>query len=121
MTIKIGDSLPAATLTESAGQDDGKNCPMPPTPVDIAALAAGKKIVIFGVPGAFSEGGCGEAVADFDSHQVSFRGHAVGAVLPRLFASVNHRGRTAPTKAKSDCRDEKEGLGRANQRKLSPI
>ena len=54
MTIKIGDSLPAATLTESAGQDDGKNCPMPPTPVDIAALAAGKKIVIFGVPGAFT-------------------------------------------------------------------
>ena len=54
MTIKIGDSLPAATLTESAGHDDGKNCPMPPTPVDIAALAAGKKIVIFGVPGAFT-------------------------------------------------------------------
>ena len=54
MTIKIGDSLPAATLTESAGHDDGKNCPMPPTPVDIAALAAGKKVVIFGVPGAFT-------------------------------------------------------------------
>ena len=54
MTIKIGDSLPAATLTESAGQDDAKNCPLPPTPVDIAALAAGKKIVIFGLPGAFT-------------------------------------------------------------------
>ncbi len=54
MTIKIGDSLPAATLTESAGQDEAKNCPMPPMPVDIAALAAGKKIVIFGLPGAFT-------------------------------------------------------------------
>ena len=54
MTIKIGDSLPAATLTESAGQDDAKNCPLPPMPVDIAALAAGKKIVIFGLPGAFT-------------------------------------------------------------------
>ena len=54
MTIKIGDSLPAATLTESAGQDESKNCPMPPMPVDIAALAAGKKIVIFGLPGAFT-------------------------------------------------------------------
>ena len=54
MTIKIGDNLPAATLTESAGQDEAKNCPMPPMPVDIAALAAGKKIVIFGLPGAFT-------------------------------------------------------------------
>ena len=54
MTIKIGDSLPAATLTESAGQDEAKNCPMPPMPVDIAALAAGKKLVIFGLPGAFT-------------------------------------------------------------------
>jgi glutaredoxin/glutathione-dependent peroxiredoxin len=54
MTIKIGDTLPAATLTESAGQDAAKNCPMPPMPVDIAALAAGKKIVIFGLPGAFT-------------------------------------------------------------------
>ena len=54
MTIKIGDSLPAATLTESAGHDEAKNCPMPPMPVDIAAVAAGKKIVIFGLPGAFT-------------------------------------------------------------------
>ena len=54
MTIKIGDTLPAGTLTESVGYDDGKNCPMPPQPVDIAALAAGKKIVIFGLPGAFT-------------------------------------------------------------------
>ena len=54
MTIKIGDTLPAGTLTESIGYDDGKNCPMPPGPVDIAALAAGKKIVIFGLPGAYT-------------------------------------------------------------------
>ena len=54
MTIKIGDTLPAATLTESTGQDEAKNCPLPPMPVDIAALAAGKKIVIFGLPGAFT-------------------------------------------------------------------
>ena len=33
MTIKIGDSLPAGTLVESIGYDDGKNCPMPPQPV----------------------------------------------------------------------------------------
>lgn len=54
MTIKIGDSLPAGTLFESVGQDAAKNCPMPPQPVDMAALTAGKKVVIFGLPGAFT-------------------------------------------------------------------
>jgi glutaredoxin/glutathione-dependent peroxiredoxin len=54
MTIKIGDTLPGGTLTESIGQDDAKNCPMPPQPVDMAALTAGKKVVIFGLPGAYT-------------------------------------------------------------------
>jgi glutaredoxin/glutathione-dependent peroxiredoxin len=52
--IKVGDTLPAGTLFESTGYDDGKNCPLPPQPVDIAAAAAGRKIVIFGLPGAFT-------------------------------------------------------------------
>jgi glutaredoxin/glutathione-dependent peroxiredoxin len=54
MTIKIGDTLPAGTLFESVGQDDAKNCPMPPTPVDMTAFTAGKKVVLFGLPGAFT-------------------------------------------------------------------
>jgi glutaredoxin/glutathione-dependent peroxiredoxin len=54
MAIKIGDQLPAGTLFESVGQDDAKNCPMPPQPVDMAALTAGKKVVIFGLPGAYT-------------------------------------------------------------------
>ncbi len=54
MTIKIGDTLPAGTMFESIGQDEAKNCPMPPGPVDMAALTAGKKVVIFGLPGAYT-------------------------------------------------------------------
>jgi glutaredoxin/glutathione-dependent peroxiredoxin len=54
MTIKIGDQLPGAMLTESVGYDDSKNCPMPPAPVEIGALTANKKVVIFGLPGAFT-------------------------------------------------------------------
>ncbi len=54
MTIKIGDTFPAGTLVESIGYDDSKNCPMPPAPVDMAALTAGKKVVVFGLPGAFT-------------------------------------------------------------------
>ena len=54
MTIQVGDPLPAGTLMESTGYDDGKNCPLPPQPVDIRALCAGKRVVIFGLPGAFT-------------------------------------------------------------------
>ena len=44
--IKVGDSLPAVTLTESV---DGT-----PTPVDVAQAAKGKTIALFAVPGAFT-------------------------------------------------------------------
>jgi len=46
MVIKVGDQLPAATLFE--GTPDGK--------VEVAELFAGKRAVVFGVPGAFTPG-----------------------------------------------------------------
>ena len=50
--IKIGDSLPDATLTEST--EFGEACPVAPAKVSAARAAAGKRIVIFGLPGAFT-------------------------------------------------------------------
>ena len=50
--IQIGDALPDATLTEST--EFGEACPLSPKPVGVAAAAAGKKIVIFGLPGAYT-------------------------------------------------------------------
>jgi peroxiredoxin len=50
--IQIGDSLPDATLTEST--EFGDACPMPPQKLSTAQLAAGKKVVIFGLPGAYT-------------------------------------------------------------------
>lgn len=49
MTIKVGDSLPTGTLKVMG--NDGK-----PTDLNITEIAAGKKIVIFAVPGAFTPG-----------------------------------------------------------------
>jgi peroxiredoxin len=54
MTIKVGDRLPDGKLSESAGWDDGTNCPMRPTDVSVADAVKGKKIAIFGLPGAFT-------------------------------------------------------------------
>ena len=52
MTIEIGNSLPDATLYEST--TFGEACPLSPEKVSVAAAAKGKKIVIFGLPGAYT-------------------------------------------------------------------
>ncbi|OIQ81550.1 putative peroxiredoxin [mine drainage metagenome] len=54
MTIAVGEHLPEGTLMESTEFDAANGCPMPPQKVDVLSLAKGKKIVIFGVPGAFT-------------------------------------------------------------------
>ncbi|HQR60610.1 MAG TPA: peroxiredoxin [Methylophilaceae bacterium] len=54
MTIQVGDSLPEGKLTECTEFDPANGCPLNPQPLDVAALTKGKKIVIFGVPGAFT-------------------------------------------------------------------
>jgi peroxiredoxin len=50
--IKIGERLPDATLTEST--EFGEACPLSPKPVLVAEAAKGKRIVIFGLPGAYT-------------------------------------------------------------------
>jgi peroxiredoxin len=50
--IKAGDPLPDATLTETT--EFGEACPLSPKPVGVAAAAAGKRVVIFGLPGAYT-------------------------------------------------------------------
>ena len=52
MTIKIGDQFPDATLAEST--TFGEFCPVAPANVSVAAELKGKRVVIFGVPGAFT-------------------------------------------------------------------
>jgi len=50
--VKIGDQLPDATLTEST--DFGPACPIAPTKVSVAEAARNKRIVLFGLPGAYT-------------------------------------------------------------------
>src|SRR5437016_2316405 len=52
--IQPGDRIPNATLRESKGYDPTSHCPTSPEPVEVEALTKGKKVVIFGVPGAFT-------------------------------------------------------------------
>jgi len=52
MAIEIGARVPDATLREST--EFGEACPISPTPVSVAEATRGKRIVIFGLPGAFT-------------------------------------------------------------------
>ena len=51
--IKVGDSLPAATLMEFS-EVEGGGCSLGPNPVDVSKATAGKTIALFGLPGAFT-------------------------------------------------------------------
>ena len=50
--VKIGDRVPEATLYESTAF--GEACPISPGPVSVTAASKGKKIAIFGLPGAYT-------------------------------------------------------------------
>lgn len=51
--LKVGDKLPAGTLKEYI-EVEGNGCSLGPNDFDIAKASAGKKIVIFGLPGAYT-------------------------------------------------------------------
>ena len=51
--IKVGDTLPSATLMEYS-EVEGNGCSIGPNPVDVAKASAGKTIAIFALPGAFT-------------------------------------------------------------------
>jgi peroxiredoxin len=53
MTIKIGDRLPEGTLSEFV-EVESEGCAIGPNTFNVADLAKGKKIAIFGLPGAFT-------------------------------------------------------------------
>jgi peroxiredoxin len=50
--INIGDHIPDATLYEST--EFGEACPVNPQKLSVAEATAGKRIVIFGLPGAYT-------------------------------------------------------------------
>lgn len=54
MTIKVGDRVPDGKLLESTDFDSGTHCAMPPKPVEVAQAVKGKRIVVFGLPGAYT-------------------------------------------------------------------
>ena len=53
MAIKVGDTLPAGTLSEFI-EVEGNGCTVGPNTFKVEDLSKGRKVVIFGLPGAFT-------------------------------------------------------------------
>ena len=51
--LKVGDRLPAGNLQEFI-EVEGNGCSVGPNTFDIAKSTTGKKVVIFGLPGAYT-------------------------------------------------------------------
>ncbi|MBI2311299.1 MAG: peroxiredoxin [Betaproteobacteria bacterium] len=64
MTIKVGDRLPDGTLTEFI-ETETAGCSLGPNNFKVSDLVKGKRIVIFGLPGAFTPTCSGKHVPGF--------------------------------------------------------
>ena len=53
MTIKVGDKVPAGTLSEFI-EVEGNGCSIGPNEFKVEDLVKGRKVAIFGLPGAFT-------------------------------------------------------------------
>jgi len=54
MSVKVGDQLPDGELKETTEFDSATQCAMAPKDVKVSEAVRGKKIAIFGVPGAYT-------------------------------------------------------------------
>lgn len=53
MTVRVGDRLPGGTLMEM-NEVDTPGCPVGPVSLKVEEMLKGRRIVIFGLPGAFT-------------------------------------------------------------------
>jgi peroxiredoxin len=72
MTLKVGDTLPAATFT-TFGPDG-------PRPVTTDELFKGKTVALFAVPGAFTPTCSAKHVPGFKAHAEAFRAKGVDTI-----------------------------------------
>ena len=76
--IAIGDKLPEATLWESTGF--GEACPLAPAPVSVSEASHGKRIVIFGLPGAYTPTCSAKHVPGYVQHLDELKAKGVAEV-----------------------------------------
>ncbi len=76
--IQVGDRIPDATLFETT--EFGDACPLNPQPVSVEKSLQGKKIVIFGLPGAYTPTCSAKHVPGYVEHLDALKAKGVDEV-----------------------------------------
>ena len=79
MTIQIGDALPEGTLSEFI-EVESAGCSLGPNTFSITDLTKGKKIAVFGVPGAFTPTCSAKHVPGYLQHAADFKAKGVDEI-----------------------------------------
>jgi glutaredoxin/glutathione-dependent peroxiredoxin len=77
--IKVGDTLPTATLMEFSDVE-GEGCSLGPNAVDVAKATAGKTIALFALPGAFTPTCSAKHVPGYVNHLADFKAAGVDEI-----------------------------------------
>ncbi|MDP3842425.1 MAG: peroxiredoxin [Oxalobacteraceae bacterium] len=79
MTIKIGEKLPEGTLAEFI-EVESAGCSLGPNSFNVSDLVKGKKIVIFGLPGAYTPTCSAQHVPGYVAHAADFKAKGVDEI-----------------------------------------
>lgn len=79
MTIKVGDKLPNAPIYEFI-EEETAGCSVGPNKFETGALVAGKRIAVFGLPGAFTPTCSGKHLPGFVEMADKFRAAGVDEI-----------------------------------------
>src|SRR5208282_5156259 len=79
MTLKIGDRLPPGTLAEFIDTET-EGCSLGPNTFKVEDLTKGKKMAIFGVPGAFTPTCSAKHVPGYVRHAGEFKAKGVDEI-----------------------------------------
>jgi len=79
MSIKIGDRLPASTLSEFI-ETETAGCALGPNTFQVADLTKGKKIAVFAVPGAFTPTCSAKHLPGYIQHAAQFKAHGIDEI-----------------------------------------
>ena len=79
MTITFGQTLPAGALTEFV-EVEGNGCSIGPNAFQVADLVKGKKIAIFGLPGAYTPTCSAKHLPGFVTHADALRAKGIDEI-----------------------------------------
>jgi peroxiredoxin len=80
MAIKVGDRLPDGKLMETTEFDSATQCAMAPKEVKVGEAVKGKKIAIFGLPGAYTPTCSAKHVPSYAQNQEALKNKGVDEI-----------------------------------------